>query len=260
MPRAYQDHHRYQGGGRPPRGYSQRYTERYGSAHRGYNRYSNHRNNQNNSHRSSTSHNVSENHTNPRPRLVLLTDSILKKVNLENVGGITSIHTGADLVDLVYKQRNGELPDWSLYDLVVIHCGTNDIDNDAARFVHRRLQTLTENIKAVNPYIDIIISSILPRPCNDIPRTDPRYDPYHPPKNEIVKRVNYVIKTFCRQTQGLHFWPSFNTLTAPGDIIRTGFYKPDLLHLNTSGWLRMTRILKTVITRYYRGQITFRAQ
>lgn len=202
----------------------------------------------------------SENEATLRPSVVLVTDSILKKVNLSSVGGITIKYPGADLVELVFKQRNGELPDWSLYDLVVIHCGTNDIDNNHARFVHRRLQILTDNIKSVNPHIDIIISSILPRPCDDIPKSDPRYDPYHPPKNEIAKRVNDVIKTYCKQTQGLHYWPSFHTLVSVGDIIRTGFYRRDLLHLNKSGWLRLTRILKTVITRYYRGQIDFRAQ
>ena len=197
----------------------------------------------------------------PEPSVVLLTDSILKYCNLEKVGGKTVKFRGADLTDLIFKQRNGELPNWYYYDLVIIHCGTNDVANGEAKFVYRRIQTLIKNIKKSNSKIDIIVSSILPRPCDATPyhRRDPIYNPYAQYKNEHVKSANSVLKLFCMREEGVHFWPSFHTLVSPGSNIKTEFYARDGLHLNWYGTKRMERILKTIITRYYKGSVPFGA-
>lgn len=288
MPRADTKYTRRQSGGRPPSRYSNWYQYRYGSSYRGGERsqnwyqsvdnsdYQNYsapsrypyrsRSRDDSTYRSNSYYNSYAQYSNTEsssyygePTVVLLTDSILKYCDITKVGGASSVHRGSDLVDLVFKQRNGDLPDWSYYDLVIIHCGTNDVANGQARFVHRRAQLLVDNIKKINPHIDIIFSSILPRPCDIIARTDPNYNPFYPDRNEFVKSTNRVLKLYCRQTEGLHFWPSFHTLVDTGGSVKTRYYARDMLHLNVRGWRRMSRILKTIITRYYRGQVPFRA-
>ena len=197
----------------------------------------------------------------PDPSVVLLTDSILKYCDIRKVAGKTVEFRGADFTDLIFKQRNGELPNWYYYDLVIIHCGTNDVANGEAKFIYRRIQTLVNQIKRVNNKIDIIVSSILPRPCDATPLhfRDPIHNPYAHYKNEHVKSANSVLKLYCLREEGVHFWPSFRTLISPGSNIKTEFYARDMLHLNWYGTKRMQRILKTIITRYYKGTVPFGA-
>ena len=64
----------------------------------------------------------------PIPRIAILCDSIFKYIDLYPEAA-TFAHRGIDIIDLIYKQRNHELPDWNQFELIFIQAGTNDIAN-----------------------------------------------------------------------------------------------------------------------------------
>ena len=99
------------------------------------------------------------------PRVAVITDSILKYCVLENFAVLLPFR-GADISDIIYYQERGILEDWIDYDLVIVHVGTNDIANFQAKLVLTRLKKLVKLLKNSNPWLDVIISSILPRPVD----------------------------------------------------------------------------------------------
>ena len=78
-----------------------------------------------------------------RIKILILTDSILKYCDLPEYAKLVAIR-GATLEDLIHLQLNHSLADWRNYDLLILHCGTNDIANKQAKHILKRTQELIE--------------------------------------------------------------------------------------------------------------------
>ena len=185
-----------------------------------------------------------------RPRVIVVSDSILKYCNLFPFAHLVPFR-GADLSDVIFKERRSRIAEWRDYDLVFLHIGTNDIANYQARLVHNRTKTLIRLIQASNPYIQIIISSILPRPC-DIDN--------HYITNSIIQ-TNKVLKIWAKHEKGVHFWGSFHSFVRKGTIRYDNWmWARDELHLNYQGTERMEDLIKALIGQYYKGRVPFEAE
>ena len=184
------------------------------------------------------------------PRIALLCDSILKYVVIEGVDVFP--FRGADLEDLIAHQIHHRITDWRRYDMVFIHAGTNDIANGKL-FLINKIAHLIELISEVNPGIDVILSSILPRPC-DIVEEDLKKDQY----TQYLIEVNRRVKAWSKKSPGVHFVTSFKTFIRQGRV-RTDqkLFAVDQLHLSRKGTWRMERIFKTYAQRYVNGTVPF---
>lgn len=199
-------------------------------------------------------------------KFAVLSDSILKYCKIP--GRIDLIaKKGADIVELIYQQRCGKLFNWKDYNVVLIHAGTNDIASGDGKLIHKRMQTLTDSIKRINPRIDIIISSILPRPCNLLHaekssrKEQGKSREERQSVNDQIKSVNQVLKIWCKQTQGLHFWPSFKQFVSFGVINQEeGLFAIDDLHLSRAGTDKIREHIDKLVTDYYLGRVPFSAE
>ena len=95
-------------------------------------------------------------------RFAVLSDSILKYCHLPGRIDLCA-NRGANTTDIIELQKSNSLLDWRRYHVVLIHAGTNDVAQKSGKHIHKNLKTLVDLIKADNPDIDVIISSILLR-------------------------------------------------------------------------------------------------
>ena len=180
------------------------------------------------------------------PKVVILSDSLLKHASLPGVAEVHCVRgaTFSTLKEGVDHDRY--IKDWKAYNLVIIHCGTNDIDNGNQKNILKETTALVAKVQKRNTELKFIISSILPRP-KDFETTNP-----------IIKRVNEVLKVWSSSKKHVIFAPTYKTFFK-GNQIRTDqvLFDEDKLHLNEQGSLRMVRILKSLVHRFEQDRLNF---
>jgi lysophospholipase L1-like esterase len=178
-------------------------------------------------------------------KVLILSDSILKWVDIEPLATTYAVR-GAVIEDLITGvQENWFVRSWETIELVIIHCGTNDVANKKQKYILHQIQYLIHEIKSKNRNIRFILSSILPRP-RDFQNT-----------NQIIERVNQVLKIWAGGNHRVHYLPSFRSFLRKAKI-RTDqdLYASDGLHLNDRGTTRMARIIRNITSLFYQGRLT----
>ncbi len=176
---------------------------------------------------------------------LLLSDSINKNTFFNDDFIVRYIFRGATAADMAYEVKQGAVNDdfggrWSDVGLVIIHVGTNDVDNGKQRDIRPNVQAIVDYLQQVNPHIFIIINAILPRP-RDFDWTNP-----------IVQRVNQVMKLFCAQKRRVRFHPCHRSFLKFGRVRQDQhLYSYDGLHLNDRGGKRMARLMNQQIHLWY---------
>ena len=115
------------------------------------------------------------------------------------------------------------------FDYVLFHVGTNDVDNESS-FDHiiSDFGNLIGVVRKKYPKINIIISSILPRP-KDYDATDP-----------FTRRINSYLLNNMSKPYNFKFIKSYRPFVFGGKVRRELFAKRDGgLHLNTQGTSRL---------------------
>ena len=106
-------------------------------------------------------------------------------------------------------------------DSIILHAGTNNLQNDSLRKIKSKVEKLTENIKKDHPAVSIAISSIIQRDDK--------------PLNDKVYQVNQQLKDYCEQNN-LDFIDNSN--------IRNDGLNAVGLHLNRKGVVTLAANLR----------------
>ena len=97
--------------------------------------------------------------------MTLIGDSIIK-----NVSGIDGCYVQFYRGDTISKLANkitSKVAKLLPYDYVLLHVGTNDFDNRAPfENIIKDYETLIGIIRKLHPNVEIIVSAIIPRPCD----------------------------------------------------------------------------------------------
>ena len=165
---------------------------------------------------------------------LVLSDSILKYCFLPNHADLCAIR-GATSQTLINKVRSEDIP-LLQYRLIIIHVGTNDVNNgDGLTFINR-LITLVAEIRVRNPYVHIVFSAVIPRILD------------HVDSEEVIKKLNQDAKQWCKQRYWATFYPTYKTLVYQGLLNLLGnYWADDGLHLTDRGTKRMSQIIKNIV-------------
>lgn len=174
--------------------------------------------------------------------VLVLSDSILKHCYTPNHADILAVR-GATTKTLISRVQQNII-NWQNYQLVIIHVGTNDIDDGDGKDVFNNILALCNEIRERQPFMCYIISGILPRPCD------------FPDSNSEVKFVNYKLRNFCYRRPNFHFNQTYNSFLKNGFPDLAGdYWGADELHLNDRGIKRMNAILKNLVARWRNGTL-----
>lgn len=124
------------------------------------------------------------------------------------------------------------------FDYVILHVGTNDLDN---RFPYENIISDFGNLIGIcqgkKPSICIVVSAILPRPL-DYDITD-----------SVRRSVNDYLQKSMSKSMRFKFVCSYKPFMYAGKVRRELFAKRDRgLHLNTAGTNALTRFLIKVVS------------
>ena len=182
-------------------------------------------------------------------RVIILSDSILKYADFGGHGFLKAIR-GANIQTFIDLLNQGWIQDWARIGAVLIHVGTNDINNGESEQVKPRLEILVNLIHARNIHTGVIISGILPRPVD-----------YEDTK-KIVGDVNSELQTWAANTLGVHFYQSFRPFLyrrmgkkQKVQVKANLFSNRCRLHLNREGLAILVVLLKNQIQLFRRGDI-----
>ena len=114
----------------------------------------------------------------------LCLETIIRYCHTPRHADILSIR-GATVDTLIGRVKENIL-NFVNYWLIIIHIGTNDVDNGKALDILTKINQHCAEIRLRNPLIQFVISTILARP-KDFPTTNP-----------IIKNVNRSIAEWCR--------------------------------------------------------------
>ena len=180
------------------------------------------------------------------PTTVILGDSIITGIFLRGIAEVHNVRGATFLRLLIGVELDHYIKDWSPYRLVIIHCGTNDIDNGNAKDILATLQLLIHSIQDRNSNIRIIVSSILPRP-KDFPTTNP-----------TIKRTNQVLQIWAQSQSNVRFEPTYRTYLYNGEIRKDQeLFAKDDLHLNELGKWRLARLFKNIVNLFNNKRLHF---
>ena len=169
-------------------------------------------------------------------RVVIVGNSIIK--NLPPIDDVViKSFRGDTIAQLTNRIDKGQV-DLSPFDYVIIHVGTNNIANQQPYDkIIADYGNLIPTIKKRKRSIRVIISAILPRPC-DHEFTDP-----------IIKDVNKCLRSAMGPDLGFHFIESWKAVSKFGTYSRYLFAKNDGgLHLNLEGSRRLRFFFLRVIS------------
>ena len=169
-------------------------------------------------------------------KVTIIADSIAK--NLYGMDGVTlQIFCGDTIAKIASKIDSGEAR-LDPFDFVIIHVGTNDIDNRAP--FHNIISdygNLVGICKKKKPSIQIVLSAILPRPKD------------HVDTDSMIRRVNKYLRTFMSKSMRFKFVCTYKPFMFAGRVRNELFAKRDKgLHLNTEGTNTLKRFLIRVIS------------
>lgn len=124
------------------------------------------------------------------------------------------------------------------FDYLILHIGTNNINNgDAKGSMMSDFGNLIARIKKKKSSMRIIVSSILPRPCD------------HDKTDNMIKDFNKSLRLEMASDLGFHFVESWKAVSKFGTYRRYLFAKKDKgLHLNTEGSRRLRYFFLRVIS------------
>ena len=163
-----------------------------------------------------------------KQRNLLLTDSIAKYVVIE--GCETLPYRGTTIKEL--KNRVMENEDIKDYQNIIIHVGTNDIQNKTY-VIMSDMMGLVEVVAARNLRARITLSNIIPRP------TDHRIT-----QRKIIE-INREIKQYAKE-RGINYTRT-DKLFREGYVTKREYYAMDGLHLNFKGTLKLTELFREVL-------------
>ena len=182
-------------------------------------------------------------------RVIILSDSILKYASFGGHGFLRAI-PGANVQVLINLINQGFIQDWSRIGCVLVHVGTNDVDNGQGAGVLPKLKILANLIQSRNRNVGFIISGILPRP-KDYERT-----------KSIIFDINLELQEWAASEQSIHFYQSYRQfLYKPMGKKQKTVVKKELfsdrckLHLNEKGLAILLPLLKNQIVLFRRGDI-----
>ena len=151
-------------------------------------------------------------------KVTLIGDSIIKNVSGIDGCSIQSFRgdTISKLANKIFSKVAKLLP----YDYVILHVGTNDIDN-----------------RKLHPTVQIIVSAIIPRPC-DYKVSDP-----------MVRDINSYLNKVMSRDMNFKFVCTYKPFTHCGKPKVQLYAKNDGgLHPNTEGSNRLKHFFLQVIT------------
>lgn len=152
--------------------------------------------------------------------------------------GVTlQIFRGDTIAQIASRIESGEA-DLYPYDFVIIHVGTNDIQNRARyHSIISDYGNLVGICKKKKPSVYIVLSAILPRPVD------------HSISDPMIRSVNQHLRLVMSKTMRFKFVCTYKPFMHAG-FVRIGlFAKRDQgLHLNTEGTNTLKRFLLRVIS------------
>ena len=173
---------------------------------------------------------------------LVLGDSIIRHCHTPKHADILSIR-GATVDTLITRVKQNII-NFSNYQLVIIHVGTNDVDNGNADLILPKLLELCSEIRNRQAFMQFIISAIIPRP-KDFDTTD-----------AIIKQVNRSIAGWCSRRMDFTFYPTYNTFQKFGwPDLRSEYWDTDNLHLADQGVKRLNLLLKSMVSMWKNGTL-----
>ena len=169
-------------------------------------------------------------------KVTLIGDSIIKNVSGIDGCSIQSFRgdTISKLANKIFSKVAKLLP----YDYVILHVGTNDIDNRAPfDNIIKDYANLLGIIRKLHPTVQIIVSAIIPRPC-DYKVSDP-----------MVRDINSYLNKVMSRDMNFKFVCTYKPFTHCGKPKVQLYAKNDGgLHPNTEGSNRLEHFFLQVIT------------
>lgn len=139
---------------------------------------------------------------------------------------------GADIFDLEYYILNGYVR--LDFDILLIHVGTNNINNcQIADFDYRFNRLISSIQRLLAPHTQLLFSAILPRPVD-----------YDYTKNFVVA-VNKLLRGICSR-RNVQFIKTYKAVVKFGEPITELFSTMCRLHLSHPGNIKLTMFLNQV--------------
>jgi hypothetical protein len=117
---------------------------------------------------SSVSQRQDSQHQKARPQVVILGDSISKRINaqrLSRTAKVDNLSMSGRRVEHIYEDIMVNKLLVSSADSIIVHVGTNNLKSDSVDLIKRKLVTLCDKLKAeVSSNCEVALSSIIPRP------------------------------------------------------------------------------------------------
>ena len=163
-------------------------------------------------------------------------DSIIK--NMPEIDGVVVKSFPGDTIGKLTNRIDSGQVNLSPFDYIIVHVGTNNINNgEPYGSIVSDYGNLIPIIKRKKKSIKIIMSAILPRPCD------------HSETDGLIKDVNKCLRTQMSPDLGFHFIESWKAVSKFGTYRRYLFAKKDKgLHLNTEGSRRLRYFFLRVIS------------
>jgi hypothetical protein len=175
------------------------------------------------------------------PNRLVLGDSILKNVRHIKDCAVYSL-SGINLEELTRMVRQN--PDLCKnYKTILIHCGTNNIQKDSKETIVLKFKLLIDEIRIINPSVNLLISDILARPIDH------------------TSHGQRVIETNCLLRGKIPLW---NCHLVASHKISFRNCKPvpelflDGLHLNQNGTMKLKQFLSQRLSEYGTKPISHR--
>lgn len=181
-------------------------------------------------------------------KVIILGDSIPKRVS--GIEGVALDYNPGDTIAKMARRIHIYQISLERFDYVLIHVGTNDVDDFKPKHVFCKDQPIDidrafnsmisdyGNLNGIirkNPNISILISAILPRPKD------------HKVTHELIKKINGYLEKQMSKTNRFTFLRSYKPFMYGGNVKKELFARKDGgLHLNTEG----TNKLRYFFLRY----------
>ena len=164
-------------------------------------------------------------------KVTIIVDSIIKHIYGIDGCTVQSFRgdTKSKLTNKIEHKVDDKIARLLPYDFVIVRVGTNDIDNRASfDKIIKDYTNLIATIRSKHASIQIIVSAILPRPC-DYYESDP-----------MVRDVNSHLNKVLSKDMNFKFVCSYKPFTHCGKP-KVGLYakRDGGLHLNTEGSNRL---------------------
>ena len=165
-------------------------------------------------------------------RRVIIGDSLVSFVCHMGDTDIISLR-GAQVQDITSFLQN---IDFQNYSSVIFCCGTNNIQSDYVKTIFTHIEYLVQCVKALNPNITVIISSLLPRLVDDSVN------------GHKVILLNQLLQKFSVKWD-VCFIPTYKLFLSKG-IIQASYFHRDHLHLSKSGVQRIRQYFSQKFSQF----------